>query len=71
MWWDLRLKSWEGDEYIYKQKNKSMGINAETLESWLETCPAVHRWFSELLGKYTASMWDVEQFQKINKKFTL
>lgn len=37
------------------------GINAETLENWLETCPAVHRWFAELLDKRSASMKDVEQ----------
>ena len=37
------------------------GINAETLANWLETCPAVHRWFAELLGKRSTSMKDVEQ----------
>ncbi|TXL14246.1 hypothetical protein BMR04_13555 [Methylococcaceae bacterium HT3] len=37
------------------------GINAETLENWLETCPAVHRWFATFLDKRLDSTKDVEQ----------
>jgi hypothetical protein len=37
------------------------GINAGTLESWLETCPAVHRWFANLIGKRPGELWDLEQ----------
>lgn len=37
------------------------GINADTLESWLGVCPAVHRWFANLLGKRSGDLWDLEQ----------
>ena len=37
------------------------GINADTLESWLEVCPAVHRWFANLVGKRSGELWDLEQ----------
>ncbi|PFK50067.1 hypothetical protein [Bacillus cereus] len=37
------------------------GINAETLQDWLEKCPAVHRWFAEIVGKRSKDLWDVEQ----------
>lgn len=37
------------------------GINADTLESWLEVCPSVHRWFASLLGKRSGELWDMEQ----------
>ncbi len=37
------------------------GINADSLETWLETCPAVHRWFANLIGKMSGELWDLEQ----------
>jgi hypothetical protein len=37
------------------------GMDAETLQSWLECCPAVHRWFANLIGKRTSDLWDIEQ----------
>lgn len=37
------------------------GINAETLQNWLEKCPAVHRWFAKIIGKRSADLWDIEQ----------
>jgi len=37
------------------------GINADTLVSWLEICPAIHRWFANLIGKRPGELWDLEQ----------
>ncbi|MGY8870585.1 MAG: hypothetical protein ACKVJE_09110 [Pseudomonadales bacterium] len=37
------------------------GINAEELQDWLEACPSVHRWFSELLNKRSGTLWDIDQ----------
>ncbi|ACV62295.1 XRE family transcriptional regulator [Desulfofarcimen acetoxidans DSM 771] len=37
------------------------GINAQTLQNWLEQCPSVHRWFAEVIGKRCADIWDVDQ----------
>lgn len=37
------------------------GLNAESLQDWLGQCPAVHRWFSQLIGKRCADTWDAEQ----------
>ncbi len=44
------------------QKWKNIkGIDAKVLQNWLEICPAVNRWFSELIGKRSADLWDIEQ----------
>lgn len=37
------------------------GINASTLADWLELCPAVHRWFAQLIGKREPSVKDITQ----------
>ena len=37
------------------------GLNADDLETWLDRCPAVHRWFARLIGKRPESAWDIEQ----------
>ncbi|MDM5450966.1 hypothetical protein [Peribacillus simplex] len=37
------------------------GINADDIEAWLELCPAVHRWFANILGKRVEFSWDVIQ----------
>lgn len=37
------------------------GLNAGDLETWLELCPAVHRWFARLIGKRSDGAWDIEQ----------
>jgi hypothetical protein len=37
------------------------GLNAGDLETWLELCPAVHRWFARLIGKRSDAAWDLEQ----------
>lgn len=54
------------DEWVLNKQSDNKwkdikGIDARTLENWLGTCPAVHRWFAEMLGKRSASLWDVEQ----------
>ncbi|MDA2518770.1 hypothetical protein [Bacillus cereus] len=54
------------DQWVSTKKSDNKwkdvrGINAETLETWLEKCPAVHRWFAEEVGKRSKDLWDVEQ----------
>jgi hypothetical protein len=54
------------DSWAHEKKSEGkwkdvIGINAETLQSWLEHCPAVHRWFANLIGKRTSYLWDIEQ----------
>jgi len=54
------------DSWAHEKKSEGKwkdvkGINAETLQSWLEHCPAVHRWFANVIGKRTAELWDIEQ----------
>lgn len=58
--WTKRDK-WVQSKQSAKKWKAVKGINAETLTNWLEACPAVHRWFSEMLGKRYVSVWDVEQ----------
>jgi hypothetical protein len=62
--------NWVHTKKATKKWKDVKGINAETLQNWLESCPAVHRWFSELLGKRTADLWDVEQAWRIFAKAT-
>lgn len=52
---------WARTKDASKKWRNVRGINAESLAEWLEECPAVHRWFAELLGKRFSSVWDVEQ----------
>ncbi|MFZ2726944.1 MAG: hypothetical protein WAX77_11880 [Methylococcaceae bacterium] len=65
------------DEWIAEKKkdNKWLDIrviDAYLLADWLEQCPAVHRWFAQLIGKRCPELWDVEQawqtFSAITKK---
>lgn len=37
-------------------------LDAEDLAAWLESCPAVHIWFSTLLGKHPSGMRDIQSF---------
>jgi len=46
------------------------GINAQALQSWLEQCPSVHRWFAEVIGKRCADIWDVDQAWQSFASFT-
>jgi hypothetical protein len=47
-------------------------VDAYILSNWLEQCPAVHRWFAELIGKRCPELWDIEQawgnFSEITQK---
>jgi hypothetical protein len=36
-------------------------LNANSIASWLEKCPAVHRWFANQIGKRTNDLWDLDQ----------
>lgn len=61
--WSKRDR-WIQAKQATKKWKSVKGINAETLSSWLETCPAVHRWFSEIIGKRSANIWDTDQAWK-------
>ncbi len=54
------------DSWAHEKKSEGKwkdvkGMNAETLQLWLEHCPAVNRWFANLIGKRTSYLWDIEQ----------
>lgn len=55
------------DEWVQKKNADGQwaevkGLNAGDLETWLELCPAVHRWFArEIIGKRSDGSWDIEQ----------
>ena len=58
---------WANREDWVREKNSEnqwaqvRGLNADDLETWLEQCPAVHRWFARLIGKRPEGAWDIEQ----------
>ena len=54
------------DDWVKKKNSENQwaqvkGLNADDLETWLEQCPAVHRWFARLIGKRPEGAWDIEQ----------
>jgi len=54
------------DNWVKKKNSESQwaqvkGLNANDLETWLDQCPAVHRWFARLIGKRPEGAWDIEQ----------
>ncbi|MBS9834204.1 hypothetical protein [Vibrio alginolyticus] len=72
--------SWARTKETTNKWKDVKGINAESLANWLEACPAVHRWFSEMLGKRFPTIRDLEQEWgeytnktevKLNSKFLL
>jgi len=67
--WTKR-NDWVHAKQATKKWKDVKGINAEDLQNWLETCPSVHRWFSELLGKRFSDLWDVEQAWQVFAKAT-
>jgi len=60
-------RTWANRDNWVKEKNSESqwaqvkGLNADDLETWLEQCPAVHRWFARLIGKRPEGAWDTEQ----------
>ncbi|MGH1438980.1 MAG: hypothetical protein ACRBBR_02615 [Cellvibrionaceae bacterium] len=58
--WRDRSK-WEADKNLEEEWGSVKAINAKILCDWLEQCPAVHRWFVELIGKRCSDLWDIEQ----------
>ncbi len=52
---------WVSGKNSAKEWGNVIGLNAEKLSSWLQSCPAVHRWFAELIGKRTVDTRDVNQ----------
>lgn len=57
----LKKNTWLTEKRAIHQWKDVQGINADDLESWLELCPAVHRWFANLIGKTSGELWDLEQ----------
>lgn len=53
--------TWEADKNLEEEWGSVKAINAKVLCDWLEQCPAVHRWFAELIGKRRPNLWDIEQ----------
>jgi hypothetical protein len=60
----IKRDKWVQSKHLTKQWKCVRGLNAETIANWLEACPAAHRWFSEIIGKRCANVWDVEQAWK-------
>lgn len=58
--WTTKNK-WVAGRLLENKWKDIKGINAETIQNWLEKCPAVHRWFAEFIGKRCADIWDTEQ----------
>ena len=58
--WNKR-SDWEKNKNCENEWAQVKGLNADDLETWLEQCPAVHRWFSRLIGKRPEGTWDIEQ----------
>ncbi|WP_168441891.1 hypothetical protein [Pontiella desulfatans] len=56
-----RCDKWVSSKKSAKEWGNVIGLNAEKLSSWLLQCPAVHRWFAELIGKRTSDTRDVGQ----------
>lgn len=52
---------WVSEKKVKNQWKNVMGINASVLSEWLEECPAVHRWFAQIIGKREPSVKDIEQ----------
>ena len=53
--------SWVRNKKASGEWKDVKGINANTIESWLARCPAVHRWFASVIGKRVGDLWDIEQ----------
>jgi hypothetical protein len=51
---------WVQDKNAEGEWAQVKGLNSDDLETWLEQCPAVHRWFARLIGKRSDGDWDVE-----------
>ncbi|MFC4387840.1 hypothetical protein ACFOZ1_08450 [Gracilibacillus marinus] len=67
---------WKNKDEWVEEKNKEeewgnvIGLNAESLQNWLEQCPAVHRWFSQLIGKRSSDTFDIDQAWNMFSKST-
>lgn len=53
--------SWVREKQNDNQWKDVRGLNADDLQNWLEQCPSVHRWFSEIIGKRTPNIFDINQ----------
>lgn len=63
----ITSRTWANrDDWVKKKNSENQwaqvkGLDADDLETWLEQCPAVHRWFARLIGKRPEGAWDIEQ----------
>jgi hypothetical protein len=60
-----RRDSWVLTKLEENKWKSVLGLNAESLQEWLEKCPAVHRWFSQLIGKRSEGLWDIEEAWRV------
>lgn len=54
------------DEWVRGKNAESIwknvvGVNASVLCEWMEQCPAVHRWFAQIIGKRDSEARDINQ----------
>lgn len=56
-----KKNTWIKEKALKGKWKDIRGINADDLESWLEVCPSVHRWFARIVGKRNGSLRDLEQ----------
>lgn len=63
----VSLRRWAGkDDWVQRRKAEGIWqdvrvIDADDIETWLETAPAVHAWLSALLGK---DPWEAESLER-------
>ncbi|MCK5580004.1 MAG: hypothetical protein KAJ18_01880 [Candidatus Omnitrophica bacterium] len=51
---------WENEKKADNRWKDVKILDADDLKTWLELCPAVHRWFATLIGKRSGNMQDIE-----------
>jgi len=56
-----RRDEWVNQKILDNKWKDVKGMDAETLADWLEDCPSVHRWFSQVIGKRCPDIWDIEE----------
>ncbi|MBU0768363.1 MAG: hypothetical protein KJ957_02065, partial [Candidatus Omnitrophica bacterium] len=56
-----KKNQWENSKKAEKEWKDVRSLDADDLKTWLELCPAVHRWFAKTIGKRPAGALDVEQ----------
>jgi len=53
--------NWAQEKSRQGQWQEVRAINGSMLVVWIHACPAVHRWFSQIIGKRSSHLWDADQ----------